>query len=171
MSRVYLVGFMGCGKTTAGSLLAERRGEPFVDLDVAFESLTGTTIRETFETHGEPWFRAREAELLHGTADLPRAVVALGGGTFTIAENAEFVKRHGVSVFLDAPFELIAQRIAGKTDRPLFRSLEQARALYEARYPSYRMADRTISVSSGDDAEAVVDRIERALVQPPEGKR
>jgi shikimate kinase len=170
MSRVYLVGFMGCGKTTVGRLLAERTGDPFVDLDATIEGLTGKTIRDTFERHGEAWFRAREMELLRGTADLPRAVVALGGGTFTFPQNAAFVRLHGISVFLDAPFELIAERLSGKADRPLFRSLEQARSLYEARYPSYRMADRTIPVRAEDDVEAVVDRIVKALARGPEGR-
>ena len=75
--RVYLVGFMGSGKTTSGRLLAGRWGVPFVDLDLAFESMSGKTIRETFETHGEAYFRERETELLRGTATLADAVVAL----------------------------------------------------------------------------------------------
>ena len=102
--RIYLVGFMGSGKTTSGRLLAIRWGVPFVDLDLAFESMSGKTIRETFETHGEAYFREREAELLRGTATLADAVVALGGGTFTFPENVRFVKEHGISVFLDPPF-------------------------------------------------------------------
>ena len=155
---------MGSGKTTVGRLLAERREVPFLDLDAAFESLAGTTIREAFETHGESWFRAREAELLKGTADLPGAVVALGGGTFVLPENAAFVKRHGTSVFLDAPFDVIASRLGGKAmDRPLFRSLEEAHALYEARLPYYRIADRTVPLSESESVQAVVDRVEAAL--------
>jgi shikimate kinase len=164
--RIYLVGFMGSGKTTAGRIVAERLGVPFVDLDLAFESMAGRTIRETFETRGEPWFRAREAELLRGTALLPDAVVALGGGTFTFPENAAFVKSHGLSVFLDAPFALLAERLAGKTaDRPLFPSEEQARALWEARRPSYKMADRTLDVTRDMTAADVAGRIE-SLVSP-----
>jgi len=161
--RVYLTGFMGSGKTTLGRLLAERRGVPFVDLDAAFES-AGVTVKEAFETHGEPWFRAREAELLRGTADLPGVVVALGGGTFVFPENAAFVKRHGVSVFLDVPFDVLAARLSGKAaTRPLFRSLEDARALYEARLPSYRMADQTVTLSGDETVPAAVGRIEASL--------
>ena len=160
MSRIYLVGFMGSGKTTVGGLLAERLGVPFVDLDQVFESMSGRTIREMFELHGEPWFRQRETELLRGTADLPEAVIALGGGTFVFPENAAFIQEHGVSVFLDASFDVIAERIRGKGDRPLFRSLEEARKLYEARIPWYKMASWAIPVSESESVSAVVDRVE-----------
>ncbi|HKC23579.1 MAG TPA: shikimate kinase [Thermoanaerobaculia bacterium] len=162
--RVYLAGFMGCGKTTLGRRLAEHRAVPFVDLDAAFESLAARTVRDAFETRGEAWFREREAELLRGTADIPGAVVALGGGTFVFPDNAAFVKRSGISVFLDVPFDVIAARLGDKAmDRPLFRSLEEARALYEARLPSYRMADRIVSLSGDEPVEAAVGRIEEAL--------
>ncbi len=165
--RIFLVGFMGSGKTTVGRILAERLGAPFVDLDLAFESMTGRTIREVFETHGEPWFREREAELLRGTASLPAAVVALGGGTFTFPENRDFVKAHGLSIFLDAPFPLIAERLKGKAaDRPLFPSEERARELWEARLPSYRMADRTLDVTRDMTAAEVAGRL-ADLAAPP----
>ncbi len=164
--RVYLVGFMGSGKTTVGRALAEKRGVPFVDLDLAFESMTGTTIRETFERHGEAWFREREAELLQGTAALPEAVIALGGGTFVDPRNIAFVKEHGVAVFLDAPFDLVKARLAEKaTDRPLFANLESARVLYEARLPCYRMAHGTVPLKESDRVDAVVRRIEDLLVR------
>ncbi|MFI5198286.1 MAG: shikimate kinase [Thermoanaerobaculia bacterium] len=145
--RVYLVGFMGSGKTTSGRILAGRWGVPFVDLDLAFESMSGRTIRETFETHGEAYFRERESELLRGTATLPNAVVALGGGTFTFSGNVRFVKDHGLSVFLDPPFDVLEARLADKAaDRPLFGSLESARLLWEARRPFYKIADWTLDV-------------------------
>ena len=163
-ARVYLTGFMGSGKTTIGRRLAEISGVPFVDLDEAFEARARKTVREAFAEHGEPWFREREAELLRGTADLPGAVVALGGGTFVFPENAAFVKKHGTSVFLDVPFDVIAARLAGKSmDRPLFRSVEEARALYEARLPYHRIADRTVALHAEESVDAAAVRIEAVL--------
>ena len=165
--RVYLVGFMGAGKSTVGRALAERLGVPFVDLDEAFESLSGMTIRRAFEEHGEAWFREREAELLRGTEALPEAVVALGGGTFTFPENRSVVKRSGLSVWLDVPFEAVAARLGAKAaDRPLFRSLEEARALYEARLASYRLSDRVLALEGDEGVDAVVERIVGALSAP-----
>ncbi len=162
--RVYLLGFMGAGKTTVGRALAARLDVPFVDLDEAFERLAGRTVREAFERFGEPWFREREAELLRGTADLPSAVVALGGGTFTLERNRQFVLESGVSVFLDLPFDAIAARLAGKTlDRPLFRSVEEARLLYDLRLPCYKMAARAVPLMGSESVREIVDEVE-ALV-------
>ena len=165
--RVYHVGLMGAGKSTVGRELAVRLGVPFVDLDEAFEALAGMTVRRAFEEKGEPWFREREAELLRGTCALAGAVVALGGGTFTFPENRAVVQRAGRSVFLDVPFEVIAPRLGAKAaDRPLFRSLEEARALYEARLASYRLSDRVLTLEGDERVDTVVDRIVGALNVP-----
>ncbi len=165
--RVYLVGFMGAGKSTVGRALGERLGVPFVDLDEAFEALSGLTIRCAFEERGEAWFREREAELLRGTEALPDAVVALGGGTFTFPENRTVVQKAGRSVFLDLPFEAIAARLGAKAaDRPLFRSLEEARALYDARLASYRLSDRILPLQGDEGVDTVVERIVGALNVP-----
>ena len=164
IGRVYLVGFMGAGKSTVGRALAARLDVPFVDLDEAFEALSGMTIRRAFEERGAAWFREREAELLRGTESLPGAVVALGGGTFTFPENRAVVQRSGRSLFLDVPFEVIATRLRGKAaDRPLFRSLEEARALYEARLASYKLSDRSLPLEGDEGVDAVIDRIVGAL--------
>lgn len=165
--RVYLVGFMGAGKSTIGRALGERLGVPFVDLDEAFEALSGLTIRCAFEERGEAWFREREAELLRGTEALPDAVVALGGGTFTFPENRAVVQKAGRSVFLDLPFEVIAARLGSKAaDRPLFRSLDEARALYDARLASYRLSDGILPLQGDEGVDTVVERIVGTLYVP-----
>jgi shikimate kinase len=168
--RVYLVGFMGAGKSTVGRALGARLAVPFVDLDEAFETLSGLTIRCAFEERGEAWFREREAELLRGTEALPDAVVALGGGTFTFPENRAVVQRAGRSLFLDVPFDVISARLGAKAaDRPLFRSIEEARALYDARLASYRLCDGILSLQGDEGVDAVVDRIVGALSVPGAG--
>ena len=165
--RVYLVGFMGAGKSTIGRALGARLDVPFVDLDEAFEALSGLTIRCAFEERGEAWFREREAELLQGTEALPSAVVALGGGTFTFPENRTVVQRLGRSVFLDVPIEAVAARLGAKAaDRPLFRSLDEARALYDARLASYRLCDGILPLLGDEGVDAVVERIVGALNVP-----
>ncbi len=154
------MGFMGAGKTVTGEKLAQALGFVFLDLDHALESMAGMTIRRVFEIHGEPWFRTRESELLKGTAALGNAVVSLGGGTFVSEENRMFVKQHGVSVYLDVPFEVLARRLEGKTvERPVFRSLEEARLLFEARVPCYKMADWVLPVAESESVTAVVERL------------
>jgi shikimate kinase len=167
VGRVYLVGFMGAGKSTIGRALGARLNVPFVDLDEAFEALSGLTIRCAFEERGEAWFREREAELLQGTEALPAAVVALGGGTFTFPENRAVVQRLGRSVFLDLPFEAVAARLGAKAaDRPLFRSLDEARALYDARLASYRLSDRILPLLGDEGVDTVAERIVGALKVP-----
>jgi len=162
--RIFLVGFMGAGKSTVGRSLAGRLDVPFLDLDEAFEALAGVTIRRAFEERGEAWFREREAELLRGCEALPDVVVALGGGTFTFPENRAVVRRAGRSLFLDVPFEAIEARLGEKAvDRPLFRSLEEARALYEERRASYRLSDTILALEGDEGVDAVVDRIVGAL--------
>jgi shikimate kinase len=161
---------MGAGKTTVGRVLAAQLGCPFVDLDRAIEERARMSIKKIFETREEAWFRDREAEMLAGTAVLPGVVVSLGGGTFTFERNRDFISRHGVSIFLDVPFDVITERIAEKAAaRPLFRSVEEARSLFEARLPCYKMANWVVDVARNESVTAVVARITDLLSARWEG--
>jgi len=159
--RIYLTGFMGCGKTTVGPLLARRLGAPFVDLDREIELRAGMTVREIFARQGEPAFRQMETEALRGTLALPDVVVALGGGTLTFEGNARLVGANGLSVWLNLPFATIAARIGGrgKTDRPLFKDGSQALALYRERLPVYRRSDLTVDIAPEEGPEEIAARI------------
>src|SRR5262249_43644285 len=95
IGRVYLVGFMGSGKTTIGRRMADRLGVPFVDLDAEIERASGLTIRALFEASGESAFRQREAVYLAGTESLPSAVFATGGGSFVQSGNREILRKLG----------------------------------------------------------------------------
>ncbi len=159
--RIYLTGFMGCGKTTVGPLLAQRLEAPFVDLDEEIERRAGMTVREVFERQGEPAFRQMEAEALRGTFTAPDVVVAVGGGTLTFEGNAREVSARGLSVWLNLPFATIVSRIGGigKADRPLFRDGSQALALYRERLPAYRRSDLTVDIAPEEGPEEIAARI------------
>ncbi|MFY9551090.1 MAG: shikimate kinase, partial [Thermoanaerobaculia bacterium] len=161
--RIYLVGFMASGKTSVGRRLAERLGIPFVDLDAEIERASGKTIRALFEESGEAAFRGREAEFLEGTASLPAAVVATGGGSFVLEGNRRTISRLGVSVLLDPPLAAVRARLAGKTDRPLFRSEEQLAGLFAERAPFYTMASVRVGLNGAESVEETADRVLMAL--------
>jgi shikimate kinase len=159
---IYLVGFMACGKSTIGRLLADTLGWSFADIDEEIERRTQRTITEIFDLEGEEAFRRIEQEAIAARVRSIESgrptVVALGGGAFARPENYELVTANGVSIWLDCPLETLLRRIAGDTTRPLARDLERFRQLYEARLPAYQRADFRVSITS-DDPLAVVNQI------------
>jgi shikimate kinase len=160
---VFLVGFMGAGKSSVGRALSFRLGWTFEDLDERIQAREGRSIEQIFQQSGEPEFRRVEhaalRELLAELSSSPR-VVALGGGTFVQAHNAALLKEVGVpSIFLDAPVEELFRRCAAeKSERPLRRDAEEFRRLYDARKPHYMQASWRIE-TSGKDIEAVAAEI------------
>lgn len=158
--RVFLVGFMGAGKTCVGVELARRLGYPFLDVDQRVEATLGMTVAAAFRRLGEAAFRAEESRQLECCARFPDAVVATGGGLFTFVHNRERVRGLGVSVFLDVPWSVIATRLPGKREeRPLFHDPQQAWELFERRLPWYREADLAVRPEAGEDPPAVAGRI------------
>jgi thiamine-phosphate diphosphorylase len=167
--RIYLVGFMGSGKTAVGCRLAERLGIPFLDLDAEIERTSGATVRALFESSGEAVCRERESVFLEATESLPRAVVATGGGSYVREENRRTIARLGTPVFLDVPLPSLLSRLAGKTDRPLFTGPEQAAALFAEREPFYRMGTVRVALA-GESVEEAADRVLDALSARSRGK-
>lgn len=161
--RIYLVGFMGSGKTAVGGRVAERLGVPFVDLDTEIERMSGLTVRALFESFGEPAFRERETAFLEGTEALPDAIVSAGGGSFVVERNRRATVRLGTAVFLDVPFDRVRERLAGKTDRPLFASVDQAARLFAERAPFYRMAPVQVALTGRESIEESADRVLSAV--------
>ncbi|HET7452131.1 MAG TPA: thiamine phosphate synthase [Thermoanaerobaculia bacterium] len=151
--KIWLVGFMGSGKTTVGRILARRLALPFFDLDAEIEAASSMPVRAIFETEGEAEFRRRERAYVEGSLAIPEGVFAAGGGTFVPEANRRAILREGVSVFLDVPFEVLAARVPAKADRPLFGDAAQARRLLEERLPFYRMASISIALTGGESAE------------------
>ena len=157
--KIYLVGFMGSGKTTVGRELAARIDAPFFDLDELIEAAEKTSIKEIFAQKGEPYFRKRERDLLRSTRHLDAAVVATGGGTFTFDENIQFIQSEGLSVYLSAPYALLRSRIVTKDDRPLFRDDISTHELYANRIRYYRMSDLTLEIREEETPAEIVERL------------
>ncbi len=159
---IYLVGFMGCGKSTVGRALADELGWSFFDLDDEIESDAGSTISEIFDTRGEQVFRVLEAAALAKRVKSVQSgrpqVIALGGGALMDDKSFELILNHGVAVWLDAPFELIEKRVAAESHRPLARNPEKMRALFEERALRYALADFRVEAPD-EDAMATVRRI------------
>jgi shikimate kinase len=132
---------MASGKSTVGPVLAAKLGLEFIDLDLVIEAMAGCAIAELIEREGEERFREIEAELLREAAARAAAVIAPGGGAITREENRELMSRFGITVWLDAPFDLCWRRIQkdGAT-RPLAPDEVTARARYEQRAPLYQQA-------------------------------
>lgn len=159
---LYLVGFMGSGKTSVGRCLAGRLGWSFLDLDEEILKRAGMSIRDIFTSRGEAYFRRLESEELKRVCVVSRTVIALGGGAFSSAENREAVQSTGKSIWLDLPVDIIVARCAGDDSRPLFSGRREMEKLLDERRPCYALAD--IRVNADDlPVDAVVDRILTSL--------
>ena len=140
---IVLCGFMGCGKSTIGSLLAKKTGCAFIDLDRYIEKQENRSVSQIFEENGEPYFRERERHAAQTLAAKSGLVIATGGGTLTFQENVDVLKRSGRIVLLDVPVEVVAKRLQNDTTRPLLNRPDKEaamRELYDRRLPLYRAA-------------------------------
>jgi shikimate kinase len=164
---VFLVGFMGAGKTSVGRALSRRLGWRFEDLDDRIQAREGRTIPEIFQASGETGFRQAEraalAELLQQQSGAP-VIAALGGGAFVQAEIAALLaEAEATTVFLDAsPDELWHRCGTDVVERPLRREEAEFRRLYDVRRPRYLQA--TLKVETGGRAIAeIIDEIASVL--------
>ena len=158
---IFLVGFMGSGKSTVGRVLADELGWGFADLDEDIEKREGMSISQIFGTRGEAGFRQAEtAALRERVRSVERGqpcVIALGGGAFLSEENFQMVTNNGISVWLDCPFSTVERRLAGQhaeyNHRPLARDPEKLRELFAVRREGYGRADYCIAVENDDAPE------------------
>ena len=165
--RVFLIGFMGAGKTSVGQVLARRLGWSFCDLDRVIESREQKSVAEIFAAVGEHGFRAAEsaalAALLQSSEPRNDLVVALGGGTFAQAANRAALSQAGaMTVLLEAPLHELQLRCAkDSTVRPLALQEERFAELYHLRQPAYSLAKQRVetSVKTVEDVAEEVSRI------------
>lgn len=134
---IFLIGFMGSGKSHEGALLAQKLSIPFIDLDNWIEEQEGKTISELFKTEGENYFRSVEANALQQAArnllaqsetevggNLFSAVIATGGGTPCFHGNMDWMNEHGITVWFNLPIQVLANRLSQeKSKRPLIAGL------------------------------------------------
>lgn len=158
---VFLVGFMGCGKTEIGQCLSQLTGLPFFDTDGLIVRRSGLSISDIFEQQGEAAFRRMESELIRNYPFPPQAIVATGGGLPCHDDNMAYLNAHGQTVYLDAPEALLLHYLSqpdAQAGRPLLaqeadEALKQKiKRLLDARRPFYTQAAYVVPVT--DDAAA-----------------
>jgi shikimate kinase len=157
-SRIYLIGFMGAGKSTVGRRLAKKLGWKVIDLDKEIERHEHRAVADIFKEKGEPHFRSLERLCLKEVSSHPKAVIALGGGTFIDSDNRDLAEKSGLTVWLKVSFAKLAARVKIDGTRPNFADKDQAERLYQAREPFYALAKVHISTDDGTP-ETTADEI------------
>ena len=162
---VVLVGLMGVGKSTVGRRLARRLGLPFIDSDAAIEDSVGYSAGELFERYGEEDYRDGERRLVARLIDGQVRVIATGGGAYVDPTTREMLNKRAITIWLDAPVNVLAERTSRRDTRPLLRTADPKgtlERLSEERRPAYEAAH--IHIKSGQGAHKdVVEAIVSAL--------
>ena len=164
--KIYLIGFMGCGKTHWGKQLSQKLKLPFFDLDEEIVTEEGKSVTEIFATHGEEYFRQKEKDVLYTLTERnPSFVMACGGGTPCFYNNIEYMNKNGTSVWFNCPVECLYSRLVKeKEKRPLIRSLSDAelRSYIIKKYADRKIFYRQASVITNEDditLDNIVDTI------------
>jgi shikimate kinase len=166
MDRIYIVGYMGAGKTTAARRLAQRMGWEVVDTDALFEEKYKISVNDFFNKYDELLYRKLESEVLKATESLDHVVVSTGGGTACFFDNMDWMNQHGLTVFLKISEKAVVDRLLhAKRKRPLAigksekELTEFVQRHYTERLPFYEQA--RITVKAEDlDLDDLVRRLE-----------
>ncbi len=121
---IFLIGFMGSGKTHWGKQWSQAYEMPFVDMDNAIETTESKTITDIFALHGEAYFRDIEAKMLRSFSNQKNIIISCGGGTPCFHNNMEWMNEAGITVYLISPPEVILKRVTTQNDkRPLLKDM------------------------------------------------
>ena len=162
MHNIFLIGFMGVGKSTIAKLLARELQAELVEMDETIEAEAGMSINEIFEKFGEQHFRDLETALVERVAKTGGAVVSCGGGAVLRPENVELMKQSGKIIFLSATPETIYERVKHSTNRPLLNgnmNVEYIRGLMERRREAYENAADVVISTDGKWKSQIVEEI------------
>ena len=152
MKNVFLIGFMGCGKSSVAKYLANAYGMQVVEMDEVLEEQAGMSIPTIFERYGETHFRDMETELVSAIQTQEGKVVSCGGGVVLRRQNVEMMKQSGAIIWLTASPETILQRVAHDENRPLLKgkkNVSDIRALMENRRAMYESASEFVVHTDG----------------------
>ena len=177
MQRIFLIGYMGAGKTTVGKALSKELGLTFYDLDWYIEGRRHRTIPQLFEQEGEEGFRKIERNMLHEVAEFENILLSCGGGTPCFFDNIDYMNQQGSVIDLKTSPEVLCKHLRmGHTERPLLKGKNDEQLLQfvteqlKQREPYYNKARVTIDVSLMDTFEKIritVEKIKEILPKPP----
>lgn len=165
-NNIYLIGFMGTGKSTVSRILAEKTGFDEIDTDQRIARQQKKTINEIFKSQGEAHFRNLETKLLRELETEHRKVISCGGGMVLREENIILMKKSGVTVLLTAEPSTIFARVNQGTDRPVLNgnmSVEYIAELLEKRSPYYEGAGEVIIATDNKTPEEITEEIDKIL--------
>ena len=158
--RIYLVGFMGSGKSTLGQRVATAFHVPCFDTDSVLESQSGMTILDIFACHGEEYFRHLEADVLRQTTFYEKSIIATGGGLPCYGDNMSWMKEKGITMYLEWPEDVIMlQLMKERASRPLISNLTETDArfkimeLLRLRKPIYEQSAITLEMKGEEEAD------------------
>ena len=156
--RIFLIGFMGSGKSYWGRQWAPQLGYSFHDLDEVIEAEEDQAVLDIFESKGEDYFRLKEAELLRSLAQFDDCIISCGGGTACFYDNLDWMNENGLTIYLSAAPQYLLEKIMNELDkRPLVKNFNEAEILFfiekklKERMPFYEKAKRTVEVAEIDD--------------------
>lgn len=159
---IFLIGFMGCGKSTNAACLAEMTGAKQVEMDQMIVENEGMAIADIFKEKGEAYFRELETDLIKSFAGVKPAVISCGGGAVLKEENVRFMKECGKIVLLTAEPETIYERVKDSTERPVLNgnmNVGYIEELMEKRRPKYEAAADVTIATDGKTSEEICEEI------------
>ena len=159
---IFLIGFMGAGKSTIARSLVQKLNFPLIEMDERIVKEQGMPISEIFDRYGEEHFRDIESELVKTIGTLEPSVVSCGGGTVLRPENVENMKKSGKIVFLTATPQTIYERVKNSSDRPILNghmNVAYISELMEARRPKYEAAADILVATDGKTKEEIAEEI------------